>query len=377
MDYARFNYVAQPGDHAHLFPKFGPYDYFAVEWGYNPLPSSGTCDDEAAELQRMAARQLTDPMLRFGGEDELADLDPQVNMHVLSDDPIAAADLGLRNIDRVAAMLVPATTRTGPDYSRLTELYHALVLQRHRELAAVAKLVGGVEETRYRGGRGGVPYVGVPAAQQRAAVQFLIRRGFARPNAFFDVDLLRRVAPAGSTNALHGSNIALLNRLINADVFYRMAENEAINPRPSYTGADLLIALNEGLFEELNANKPVVGLYRRELQRNYVMVLLTGLGLVREPQLRPEPPASPNDEPFRVDDRRATELLTSILAEGALQYRSAKQRPSEFKAALREGVSHLLSKLDRGLRKVQDPRTAAHLRDLQADLQGKGPTAPR
>ena len=167
MDYARFNYVAQPGDKAGLFPQFGPYDFFAIEWGYKPLNQSGSCDDESEELDRMAARQVDEPMLRFGGEDDVSDLDPQVNTNVLGSDPIAAADLGLRNIDRVAAMLIPATTRKGQSYTRLVEIYNALVLQRHRELAAVAKIVGGVGETRYQGGRGGIPYVAATA--ERAA----------------------------------------------------------------------------------------------------------------------------------------------------------------------------------------------------------------
>jgi hypothetical protein len=73
---------------------------------------------------------------------------------VLGGDPIAAAELGLRNIDRVAGMLISATTRKGASYNRLVETYQALVLQRHRELSAVAKMVGGVQETRYFGGRG-------------------------------------------------------------------------------------------------------------------------------------------------------------------------------------------------------------------------------
>jgi hypothetical protein len=376
MDYARFNYVAQPGDNAGLFPKFGPYDFFAIEWGYKPLPGSGKCADESEELDRMAARQLTEPMLRFGGEDDLSELDPLVNAHVLSGEPIAAADLGLRNIDRVAAMLLPATTRKGQSYSRLNEVYQALVLQRHRELAAVAKIVGGVEETRYQGGRGGVPYVAVPAAKQRAAVQFLVHRAFTSPSAFLNVDLLRRIAPSGATNALQGSNVALLAKLLEPEVFFRMAENEAVNPAVTFTGIDLLTTLNDGVFEELDTASPIVNLYRRELQRNYVMLLLVGAGAAALPQFRPE---TPGEEPFGLErrDQRSVDWLSSPLGDGALQYRASKQRPSEFKAALRDGMLHLAEKIDRGLKKTKDPRTAAHLRDLRAELREKMPGAGR
>jgi hypothetical protein len=373
MDYARFNYVAQPGDKAALFPKFGPYDFFAIEWGYKPLAQTGSCDQESGELDRMAARQVDEPMLRFGGEDDFSDLDPQVNTNVLGSDPVAAADLGLRNIDRVAAMLIPATTRKGQSYTRLVEVYHALVVQRHRELAAVAKIVGGVEETRYQGGRGDIPYVAVSAEQQREAVQFLVRRAFTTPFVFLDLSLLRRVAPSGATNALQGSNLALLSKLLSPEVFFRMAENEALNPKNSYTGTDLLKALNDGLFEELDSNRPVVNLYRRELQRNYVMLLLIGVGAASDPQEQPN--ALESEQPGPVPSKshaqaeRSAEWLSSSLADAALQYRGTKKRPSEFRAAMRDGLAHLSAKIDRALKKAKDPRTASHLRDLHAELR--------
>ena len=376
MDYARFNYVAQPGDQAGLFPKFGPYDFFAVEWGYKPLSGSGRCDDGFEELDRIAARQVDEPMLRFGGEDDVADLDPLVNTNVLGGDPIAAADLGLRNIDRVAAMLTSATTRKGQGYGRLSEVYYALILQRHRELAAVAKLVGGVEETRYQAGRGGVPYVAVSASRQREAVQFLVRRAFTTPTNLLDPDLLYRVTPSGAADPLQGSSLALLAKLISPEVFFRMAENEAVNPRDSFTGAALLRVLNNGLFRELEERQPAVSPYRRELQRNYVMLLLVSVGAAPDPQVRfdtqlSDQPLSMDAQAVKVDSqaRRSVEWLSSPLAEAAIQYRASKKRPSEFSAALRDGLADLLRKIDQALVRTKDPNTAAHLRDLSAELR--------
>ena len=157
------NYVAQPGDGASLLPRFGPYDFFAIEWGYKPLPGLSP-DEEWPTLDRMAARQVTEPMLRFGGEDEAALIDPTVTTAVIGSDPIAATDLGLRNVDRVMRILVSATTTEGRDYTQLAEAYEVLVMHRYRQLDAVARLVGGVVETRYGAGRGGVPYVPVDPA---------------------------------------------------------------------------------------------------------------------------------------------------------------------------------------------------------------------
>jgi len=134
-----------------------------------------------------------------------------------------------------------------------------------------------------------------------------VRRAFTMPMGFLDRDLLRRIAPSGALDPLQGSNLNLLAKLLSADVFFRMAENEALNPKPSFTGVDLLSALNDGLFEELDAVRPIVNLYRRELQRNYVMLLLISAGVATDPQPRPETP--PSEEPFGLTamEKRAVE----------------------------------------------------------------------
>src|SRR5690349_4381936 len=269
MSYARFNYVAQPGDNAYLIPKFGPYDYFAIDWGYRQYSNSMT-DDEWPILDRLAAKQLEDPMLRFGGEDAVATLDPGVSTQVLGSDPIAAADMGLRNVDRVAGMLIPATTQTGRDYTRLAEMYQALLVKRDNELGAVAKLVGGVQETRYQGGRGTAPFAPVPAERQRQAVKFLVDRAFITPKALLDPEVLMRITPTGGMDPLQGSNVKLLSKLLRPGVFNRLSEAKMLAAgKGVYGGIDLLKDLNDGLFSELDRPQPTIDLYRRYLQRNY------------------------------------------------------------------------------------------------------------
>jgi hypothetical protein len=79
MSYGRYNYVAQPEDKVqHLIPVIGPYDYFAIEWGYKPIPGAKTPEDEKKTLDEWAARQIDNPWLRFGGEDDIAVVDPTV-----------------------------------------------------------------------------------------------------------------------------------------------------------------------------------------------------------------------------------------------------------------------------------------------------------
>jgi hypothetical protein len=383
MDYARLNYVAQPGDGAYLLPKIGPYDYFAIEWGYKPLTQWGfadgkrttvpmTSDSEWSRLDQMAARQIADPTLRFGGEDDAAAVDPQVGTNVVGGDPIEAAELGLKNIDRVVPMLIPAATQLGGTYTRVSELYEALITQRYRELLAVAKLVGGVEETRYEAGRGTAPFRPVPATRQRAAVKFLLDYAFSIPHALIDPEVLMRISASGDADSLQGSNVQLLRKLIDPGVFQRMSVAQSMDPeRNGYTGLDMLYDLNDGLFRELEAPAPVIELYRRDLQRNYVTQLLVAVGAANDPQ------SSSNAINSRFADSSATSMearhlaseraVYSPLAEVAQQYRHGA-RPSEFRAALRVGAGQLYTKIEKALKRTKDPSTVALLRELRAQL---------
>src|SRR3954471_24580505 len=384
MDYSRLNYVAQPGDNAYLLPKIGPYDQFAIEWGYKPVMQIGfadgkrvvvpmSSDGEWGRLDAMAARQVTEPVLRFGGEDDAATVDPQVGTNVLGSDPIEAAALGLKNIDRVVPMLISGTTQLGGGYTRMNELYETLVTQRHRELAAVAKLVGGVEETRYQAGRGVAPFKPVPAARQRAAVKFLVERAFNTPKALLDSEVLLRFSQSGGADSLQGSNVQLLRQLIDPGVFQRMSIAQSMEPESiGYTGIELLYDLNDGLFRELEAPVPMVELYRRDLQRNYVTQLLVAAGVANDPQSSSRAIetryADASSGGLEARHLAGTRSVYSPLSELAQKYRN-DSRSSEFHAALRLGVGQLYTKIDRALKRVKDVRTSALLRELKVKLE--------
>jgi hypothetical protein len=370
LGYARFNYVAQPGDDVGLLPQLGPYDFFALDWGYRDFGEGVTPQGEFPLLDRMAARQVNDPWLRFGGEDEAAQVDPTVSRNVLAGDAIEGANLGLRNIDRVMGFIVPATSGLGADYERLREVYEALILQRHRELVHVARMVGGVVETRYQAQRGGLPFTPVAPAEQRRAVRFLLERAFPTPTALLAPEVLRRIVPAGGTVPLQGSNLELLRQLIDPGVFERMTEAAGANG--TYLPTELLADLNDGLFSELHEKDPGVGPYRRELQRNYVGVLLA-----------PDQPPAISGAARLADallDAVATAPartgFTSELADLGLQHRATRKPPSEFYAATRKGVAHLRDKIGAALPKVRDEATRTHLQALDAQLRAWGNATP-
>ena len=370
MSYARFNYVAQPGDGANLLPKFGPYDYFAIEWGYSVFPHINP-DEERARLDLIAARQVTNPLLRFGGEDNVATLDPTVFSNVLGGDSIEAAELGLRNIDRIMSYIVPATTRVGESYDKLSEMYEAVIQQRHRELVYVTKLVGGVEETRYQAGRGKAPFVPVDPDRQRQAVKFLTQSAFVEPKALLDSEVINRITPSGGANPLQGSNVDLMRRLISPQVFQRMTEASSLG-RGRYTGLEMLADLNDGLFNELSMRSPAISPYRRQVQRSYVTILLAATGTIEDPSARS---ANINSAYLESDVRTTSKpklaplrSFDSTIAKVGEQYSDSGNGLSEYRAALRSGVANLYKKIEEAIEKTKDTDTLLHLRLLRAQL---------
>jgi hypothetical protein len=350
-----------------LSPKLGPYDYFAIDWGYRQIAGAATTDEEWRELDALAARQVSDPLLRFGGEDEIAKIDATISEHVVGGDAIEAADLGLRNIDRVAKLLIAATTELGETYDVLAQQYQALVTQRHFELTHVARIVGGVIEMRNGSGRDGAAYTSVQPARQRSAVQFLIARAFQPPTALLAPQILDRVAPAGASDPVQGSNVDLLRRLVDAQVFARMSEASERGPG-RYLGVDMLEDFNAGLFAEFQSRTPAVSLFRRELQRAYVTQLLAGGGAIKDPTESPAPKAGDESDGQSLPDRKARQ--PQELGQLARQMRNAAGAPNEFQTALRAAMTSLARDIERALPRVKDRATAIHLHDLRERLGG-------
>lgn len=272
MDYARMNYVAQPGDDVRLIPKIGPYDLFAAEWGYGPLPQAKNPEEEKRYLDALAARQVANPQLRFGdpgGED------PTRRMEDLSSDPIAATTLGLKNLSRVLSYLVPAVGRLGEDYQDLAEMYDTVLFQRSLELSHVLALVGGVVQTNYHYGRGEAVYAPVAPERQRAAVRFLIANALRTPRELVPPSIVRRIEPSGTAGRILSDQAGILNSLIAESRVGRMIEQEATSPagaRP-YTVVEMMEDLRKGVWSELAAPVPVIDPYRRNLQRAYISAL--------------------------------------------------------------------------------------------------------
>ena len=270
MSYSRFNYIAQPEDHVkNLLGMIGPYDKFAIHYGYSPIPGAKSPDDEKETLDRWLSAQVTNPWLRFGNY--RYPQDPTTVSERIGDDPIEGARLGLKNIDRIMnSYLYESGTKFGEDYTHLNGLYSALRGQRLTELIHVSELIAGVVETDYHAGRGGDVFQPVSKQQQAKAVQFLLDNAFHMDPAMFPARILNKIEPEGVTYSVALDQTLFLNILLSPGSIRRMFDNEALNGNNSYPVSTLVNDLSSGLWSELQASAPKIDVYRRNVQRTYL-----------------------------------------------------------------------------------------------------------
>lgn len=284
MDYSRFNYVAQPEDNipvAALIPGIGPYDKWATMWGYKPIPSAKTAQEEKPTLDQWAREQDAKPFLRFSTADARGS-DPGENTEAVGDaDAIASTALGIKNLKRVADMLLPATTHTGEAYDDLEELYIRMLGQWATELNHVTAIVGGFNSQQKHAGQDGVRFVIVPKERQAAAVRFLNENAFATPSWALKPEILRRIEPLGATARVNAAQERILNSLFSNTRFDRLVEQEAIDGVVAYRPADFMSDVRRGIWSEIEpgAGAVRIDVYRRNLQNSYIDLLSNKLNL--------------------------------------------------------------------------------------------------
>jgi hypothetical protein len=282
MDYSRFNYVAQPEDNippSSLIPQVGPYDKWATMWGYKPIPGAKSPDEEKKTLDEWAREQDSKSYLRFSTADARGS-DPGENTEAVGDaDAIAATTLGIKNLKRVADMLLPATSRPGEPYDDLEELYARMLGQWATELNHVTAIVGGFNSQQKHGGQDGVRFVIVPKERQAAAVRFLNDNAFATPAWAVKPDVLRRIEPAGALARVNAAQERVLNSLFNNTRFDRLIEQEAIDGVAAYRPADFMSDVRRGIWSEIEAGPVKIDVYRRNLQNSYIDLMSNKLNV--------------------------------------------------------------------------------------------------
>ncbi|MEE1943574.1 zinc-dependent metalloprotease [Pedobacter sp. KR3-3] len=272
MDYARFNYVAQPEDNITskgLYPRIGDYDKWAIEWGYKYLDGKGA-GDETATLNKMVIESAKNRRLWFGTESNPDD--PHSQNEDLGDNAMKASDYGIKNLKVILPQLPAWTKEPNEGYENLANMYGQLTTQFGRYMGHVAKNVGGIYENPKTVEQAGSIYERVPAATQKEAMDFLNRQLFVTPKWMLTQSILDNIDqnPLEVVSRLQGST---LSRLLSSNTLSKLVAAEATDGATAYKITDLFGDLNNSIFTELKSNA-TIDVYRRNLQKAYVDKLI-------------------------------------------------------------------------------------------------------
>jgi hypothetical protein len=239
-------------------------------WGYKPIPSARTPDEEKPVLDQWTKVQETTPWLRFSTAGAMGSDPGDLTEAVGDADAVKATALGLKNIERVAANLIPATEQRGENWNDLQRVYSRLLGQWAREMGHVAAIVGGADSQQLHGGQNGVRFKPVAKERQSEAVKFLLDNAFRVPKWALNPEVLRRIEPDGAISRFKQAQQALMAQLMSTARLNRMVEHEALEGAKAYAPAQFISDLRRGVFSELNAAKVQVDAFRRNTQRLFL-----------------------------------------------------------------------------------------------------------
>lgn len=282
MDYARFNYVAQPEDNIPaelLFPGVGVYDRWAIEWGYKPIFDTKNQEEDKKILNKWVLSHASDPMYWFGTESN--PYDPRTQSEDLGNNAMLASDYGIKNLKRILPSLSDWYKEEAEKYTMLNEMYNQVVGQYRRYMGHVTKNIGGIYETPKTYEQAGVVYEPTPRNIQRDAVAFLNKQLFETPTWLMNQDVLSKIRPGSGVDQVKTIQEATLNSIYDYARMQRLIESSA-QSNNAYSLDDLFTDLRTGIWSELRTKK-AIDVYRRNLQKVHVERMISLLN----------PPASP------------------------------------------------------------------------------------
>ena len=273
MDYARFNYVAQPEDHISergLFPRIGDYDKWAIRWGYGYI-AGNTKEEQKSESNKLIIKTLNGNPRTYFGTYELGNPnDPRNQREDLGDDAMKASAYGIKNLKLILKNLAEWTKDEVDQNENIDEMYTQLVGQFRRYMGHVTAYIGGVYETIKTSAQDEPVYEVTPKAKQLEAVAFLQSQIFVTPHWLMSKDIWDRINNPGQTDPIVASQEIVLNSLLNNSRLNRLQEStERFGASKAYSAIELLNDIQKGLFAELTSKKPIDS-YRRRLQKSYV-----------------------------------------------------------------------------------------------------------
>tara|TARA_B100001559_G_scaffold129344_1_gene108765 strand:- start:11553 stop:14003 length:2451 start_codon:yes stop_codon:yes gene_type:complete len=272
MDYARFNYVAQPEDKGVVLmpsqwesPNVGIYDKFSVMWGYRPILNVSK-KEEKTILKQWITDKEDDLMYRFGPS---GGIDPSSQTEDLGDDAIKASEYGIKNLKRIIPNLMEWTTEDGETYEELEYMYSQVLNQYRRYIGHVTTNIGGVYQYYKTSDQEGAVYTHVDKTHQKSCLTFLNQNLFETPYWMINKEILNKIEYAGTTERIRSLQSSYLNRILDFGRMARMIENEALNGSKSYSLNEMMDDLKDGIWSELEKGKSI-DVYRRNLQRSYI-----------------------------------------------------------------------------------------------------------
>ena len=275
MDYARFNYVAQPEDSvgdAGMFPRIGAYDMWAIEWGYRWLPEFTSPAEESTYLKKVVSDRLAqNPRLVFGTESDPDD--PRNQNEDLGDNAMIASAYGIKNLKRIMPNLLAWTKMPGEDYAGTAKIYAQLVGQFTRYMGHVTKNIAGIYRTPSMAEQAQPVVEFVPKPIQKEAVKFLQAQLFTTPKWLIDKKLYSFTG-LGDMKMISTIQNVQLSRLLSNSTITKLLDFEAYSPAEAYTATELLDDLKKGIWSELKTHHPV-DIYRRNLQKMYTEKMIT------------------------------------------------------------------------------------------------------
>lgn len=266
MDYARYNYIAQPEDeNIRFIRQVGPYDHYVTNWGYRWIPGA-TTEGETPTLDEWVMEKADDPRFKYGKQSSR--FDPSAQTEDIGNNSMKASTYGLKNLKYVAEHLPEWTSDKTNDYDDLKELQGELLGVWNRYVGHVTTHIGGVYEDTKKPNQGGVIYTPASKSDQKEAMVWLQENAFASPTWMVNFKILRNIDHAGYTETFRNAQARHLNNILNFDVLGRLIDGSAIS-KDSYSALEMLLDMRKGIWKELNNNQ-TVDVYRRNLQRAYI-----------------------------------------------------------------------------------------------------------
>ena len=335
MDYARQNYIAQPGDGLQpldFLRHIGPYDHYVINWGYRVIPGAQSPDAEAPTLDAWVLERAGDPMYRYLPQGGAGAADPRAQTEDMGDDPMRADSYGMDNLRRIVPRLVEWTTKPGEDYTDLDELYGEALGQWQRYVGHVLNVVGGVYADLKTADQPGAVFDGVPKAKQKEAMAWLSREVFDAPVWLADRQILSLIGVQdGGLEAMTRRQAGVLNQLLEPRRMSRLTEMEMAQPEDAYPLVEFLDDARAAVWGNLATASAVDG-YRRALQRAYL--------------------------------ERVNTLMTEQPASNAFQGPAPAMGRSDVRPLLRAQLTDLRRDVERASRRIRHRVTQAHLQDI-------------